>query len=301
VLENGIVELHGDYGLECLGGISPPYGLAAQQEQPPDTYMVTAYRPQPNVEFMKPGGDKSHSNTHPPNVWWSGTGTDPSLAASSCSRSVRKYVSNIGPLFDRLFFCGKKVKAGFWLLVMIILVATALLAWIGRESLLREAADLWIVSDHLTHADAIVVLGGNSQTRPPIAAELYRRGLAKKVLVSYPSDYQLNLVALLKLGVPANAIETFGKANTNTREEAVALREWAERNAASAFVIPTEALMARRVRWIFYREFSDRAVTIAVRPFDPPDYSLEEWWKTERGVMAFKSEILKYFYYRWSY
>jgi uncharacterized SAM-binding protein YcdF (DUF218 family) len=193
------------------------------------------------------------------------------------------------------------MKTVFWLLVIIILAAAALLAWIGRESLLREAANLWIVSDHLTHADAIVVLGGNAQTRPPIAAELYRRGVAQKVLVSYPSDYQLNLLALLKLGVPASAIETFGKANTNTREEAAALREWAERNAASVFVIPSEAFMARRVRWIFYREFSDRPVTIEVQPFDPPDYSLEEWWKAERGVMAFKSEILKYFYYRWRY
>ena len=187
------------------------------------------------------------------------------------------------------------------LAVVSLAVAGLLVGWLGRESLLREAADLWIVSDPLTYADAIVVLGGNPQTRPPVAADLYRRGLASKVLVSHWSDCPLNRAALLKLGVPASAIEAFGNANTNTREEAVALREWAERNAASVFVIPSEPFTARRVQWIFRREFSDRPVTIEVQPFDPPGYSSKGWWKTEQGSMAFQNEILKYLYYRMKY
>ena len=186
-------------------------------------------------------------------------------------------------------------------LAIVIFAVAGLVGWLGRESLLREAADLWIVSDPLIHADAIVVLGGNSQTRPPVAADLYRRGLANKVLVSDWSDFQLNRGALLKLGVPASAIETFGKTNTNTREEAVALREWAERNGASVFVIPSEPFMARRVQWIFRREFSGRPATIGVEPLDPPGYHLDGWWKTEQGSIAFQTEILKYLYYRWRY
>jgi len=187
-------------------------------------------------------------------------------------------------------------------LAIVVLVAVAgLVGWRGRESLLQEAADLWVVSDPLTHADAIVVLGGNSQTRPPAAAELYRRGLANKVLVSHWSDSQRNRAALLKLGVPASAIEAFGNANTNTREEAVALRQWTERYAASVFVIACVPFTARRVLWIFRREFSDRPVTIEVQPFDPPGYSSKGWWKTEQGSMAFQNEILKYLYYRFKY
>ena len=40
----------------------------------------------------------------------------------------------------------------------------------GLDRPLRKAADLWIVSDPITHADAIVVLGGDFQMRPWIAA-----------------------------------------------------------------------------------------------------------------------------------
>jgi uncharacterized SAM-binding protein YcdF (DUF218 family) len=198
--------------------------------------------------------------------------------------------------------CAEKMKIARFFsrrLAIVILAVAGLVGWLGRESLLQEAADLWVVSDPLTHADAIVVLGGNSQTRPPVAAELYRRGLANKVLVSHWSDCQHNRAALLKLGVPTSAIEAFGEANTNTREEAVALREWAERNAASVFVIPSEPFMTRRVQWIFRREFSGRPVTIEVRPFDPPGFSLERWWKTDSN--ALQNEILKYLYYRWKY
>jgi hypothetical protein len=101
-----------------------------------------------------------------------------------------------------------------------------------------------------------------------VAAELYRRGLADKVLVSQISDH----ATLLKLGVPPNALENFGTANKNTKDEAVALKEWAKQNAASVFIIPSEIFTARRVRW-----------------------------KTEYGVTAFQTELLKYAYYRLNY
>jgi DUF218 domain-containing protein len=193
---------------------------------------------------------------------------------------------------------------------MAVLASLVIGGWLGREPLLRGAASLWIVSDPVTRADAIVVLGGNFHVRPLIAADLYRRGLADKVLVSQtaeveqvavgasPSDTELSRAALLKLGVPPGAIERFGTANTNTRDEAVALREWAERNAASAFIIPSEIFSARRVRWIFHRELSGNAVTIEVPSFVPPGYTRGEWWKTEQGLIAFQNELLKYIYYR---
>jgi uncharacterized SAM-binding protein YcdF (DUF218 family) len=200
--------------------------------------------------------------------------------------------------------CAEKMKIAQFFsrrLAIVILAVAGLVGWLGRESLLQEAADLWVVSDPLTHTDAIVVLGGNYQTRAPAAADLYQRGLANKVLVSHSSDFDSNRAELLKLGVPASAIEAFGKTQKSTREEAIALREWAEQNAASVFVIPSEPFMARRVQWIFRQVFSDRPVTIEVQPFDSPGYSPEGWWKTEQGSVAFQTEVVKYLYYRFRY
>jgi uncharacterized SAM-binding protein YcdF (DUF218 family) len=181
--------------------------------------------------------------------------------------------------------------------------------WLGHVPLLRGAADLWIISDSVTRADAIVVLGGDFQVRPLVAADLYQRGFANKILVSQtakgpgdsPSYTELSRAALLKLGVPADAVETFGKANKNTKEEAVALREWAARNAASAFIIPDEIFGTRRARWIFRREFLDGDVNVEVLAFEPPGYTRRDWWRTEQGLIAFQNELLKYMYYRLKY
>jgi hypothetical protein len=101
--------------------------------------------------------------------------------------------------------------------------------------------------------------------------------------------------------VPENAIETFGRANKNTKDEAVALREWTEPHAASIVIIPTEVFAARRVRWTFHREFAGGATRIEVPSFEPPQYTRAEWWRSAEGVIAFQNEVIKYLYYRLMY
>lgn len=198
----------------------------------------------------------------------------------------------------------------------VVIVALAVFGawvWVEREPLFRGAAELWIVSDAVGPADAAVVLGGGLDVRPFAAAELYRQGLVKTVLVSQvdddravaigvqPSHTEANRQVLLKLGVPATAVETFGMANKNTKDEAVALRAWAKRHHPSALIIPVEIFTARRIRWIFDREFSGQPIQIEVPSFDPSDYARTNWWQNEYGIIAFQNEVLKYIYYRLKY
>jgi DUF218 domain len=197
---------------------------------------------------------------------------------------------------------------------MLVLAILCVATWIEREALLRGVADLWIVSDPITPADAVVVLGGGIDIRPFVAADLYTKGLVKKVLLSkvkeppsveigaVTSDTEDERQVLLRLGVPEAAIETFGNANKNTQEEATALKNWTERNTASVLIIPTEIFPARRVSWMFRREFAGTKVRIEVPSFDPARlYTRADWWKSEDGVISFQNEILKYLYYRLKY
>jgi uncharacterized SAM-binding protein YcdF (DUF218 family) len=186
--------------------------------------------------------------------------------------------------------------------------------WLERGPLLRGAADLWIVSDPVTKSDVVVVLGGGLETRPFVAAELYKKGLVTKVLVSQvpeprsttilgiPGHSELNRMLLMKLGVPETDIEMFGQGNRNTMDEALALRDWAEQRHVSQIVVPTEIFAARRVRWILYREFAQSSVRLEISSFDAPgSYTRAEWWKTEAGLITFQNEVLKYLYYRLKY
>lgn len=118
--------------------------------------------------------------------------------------------------------------------LVVALVVVGFVAWNNRAPLLRGLADLWVVSEVPREADAIVVLGGGSNTRPFAAAELYKAGVAKRILVPAvkPSRLERTEVALalkdrdvlIKLGAPPEAITTVGHDVTNTFQEMQAVR-----------------------------------------------------------------------------
>jgi uncharacterized SAM-binding protein YcdF (DUF218 family) len=194
----------------------------------------------------------------------------------------------------------------------VVIVALGAGGWFDRGPLLQSVADHWVVSDPVAPADAVAVFGGGIEDRPVAAAEYYRQGLVKKVLLSnartgpaenigaMPSEVVATRDILLKLGVPNGAIETFGSDLANTHEEALALRAWSQRTGARSIIVPTEIFSARRVRWMLYRVF-DKDVLIRVPAVDPPKYRCDDWWQHEEGVVSFQNEIIKYLFYRIRY
>jgi len=147
-----------------------------------------------------------------------------------------------------------------------------------------------------------VVLGGSIDVRPFAAADLYKRGLASKILVAnvrmgraeslglVPSHTQLNRDVLLKLGIPAMAIVAFGESVSSTHEEAEALREWAVVSQAKRIIIPTELFAARRAQWVFDRELAPKGVHVMVYALPPPEYTLADWWHHRYGLIDFNNE-----------
>jgi uncharacterized SAM-binding protein YcdF (DUF218 family) len=204
--------------------------------------------------------------------------------------------------------CSTALRRGL-LALFVMLVALAVAGWYGRALLLRSAADFWIVSDPLALADAVAIFGGGIDDRPFAAAANYRQGLVKKILISNvhegPAERlgvllphaAVNRAVLLKLGVPEGDIETFGADLSSTREEALALRDWAAREKVRSVILPTEIFAARRLRWMLHRVFGNDLV-IQVPALDPPEYRDDDWWRHEQGIITFQNELIKYVYYR---
>jgi len=198
------------------------------------------------------------------------------------------------------------------LALLALLIALGMAAWGGRQALLRWTADLWIVSDPIGPADAVAIFGGGIEDRPLVAAALYRDGLVKKIVISNerPGIAQtLGVTAthmtltegiLAKLGVPTSDIEVFGEGLSNTHEEALALRAWAERTGARSIIVPTEIFSARRVRWMLHRAFGDDFI-LRVPAVDPPTYRRDDWWRNVDGLITLQNEVIKYVYYRFRY
>src|ERR1700722_14247463 len=92
--------------------------------------------------------------------------------------------SSISATHSLVFARKKGLRLRRYFAFLIVLATLTMGMWIERETVLRDVAKLWIVSDPITPADAAVVLGGGIDVRPFVTAELYAKGLVKKVLVS---------------------------------------------------------------------------------------------------------------------
>jgi uncharacterized SAM-binding protein YcdF (DUF218 family) len=204
-------------------------------------------------------------------------------------------------------------KVIIWSLVALVGLAAIWGCWLRRAALLGGAANAWVVSDALTNADAIAVLGGGVNTRPFAAADLYKTGYAKLILITIarpsrvedlgivPSNAELARSVLIKLGVPPQIIIDVGHNVSNTYEEAGALREWAQANGAKKIIVITEKFSSRRVQWIFDREFATGQAKVMIYTVPESDYDFDRWWQDERGIIQFQNEALKYIYYRLKY
>jgi len=212
--------------------------------------------------------------------------------------------------------------ANMWrrIFVVVLRVAAAGLLLVAfRVPLLSGLATLWIVDEPPQLAEAIVVLGGGEDYRPYAAARLWKEGLAPVVLVPdvrlsptqslglVPGTTTVILGVLKAEGVPDHAVVKIGKDVSSTREEALAVKEWAA-GAGSVqakggtgwrLLIPTDPFPTRRTNWLFEKTIPGCDATV-VRT-DPRDLDVERWWTSERSLISFQNEVVKYVLYRVKY
>jgi len=168
-------------------------------------------------------------------------------------------------------------------------------------------AAMWVIDDPVGPVDAIVVLGGGADYRPFKAAEMYLAGLSKRILVAnvklsptaelslHRSETDISIGVLTNRGVNPDDIIRFGRDVASTRDEAVALREWAGTNGVRirSVAIPTDPFHTRRVHWFFSKVLNGTGVRVTTPVANPTDYTTTNWWTHEAGLIAFQNEVVK--------
>jgi uncharacterized SAM-binding protein YcdF (DUF218 family) len=192
-------------------------------------------------------------------------------------------------------------------LVLLSLVLLGLCC--GRRQMLPWAARWLDVGEPPTKAEYVVVLGGDVNVRPLVAAALFRAGLAAKVLVSdsaaatdRPEDRLLSEPevlrrVLLARGVPDHAIVFLGKHNRTTYDEARALEAYLQGAPPARVSVVTSDYHTRRTRWIFRQVLGPRAAALCFVSAPSDDFRAENWWQTEHGFVAIIVENLKFLFY----
>jgi len=201
-----------------------------------------------------------------------------------------------------IMHCAK--KCGLFLLIVFfagIIVAATGMSYAGE----------WLmVADRPQRADAILVLGGN-YARSFHAADLYRKGYARRIYVSvparedqyrlldeagiaFPREEEVVQQVLVKKGVPASAIEYLGRDLISTAAEAQAARTVFAKGAPKLLVV-TSPYHLRRARMIFSDTLPAADIRVIASSYDPFP---SEWWKDQIAARNVLLELAKIIFYK---
>jgi uncharacterized SAM-binding protein YcdF (DUF218 family) len=186
-----------------------------------------------------------------------------------------------------------------------ILMAVAIVLYSLRGKLLSGLARAWMINAPLVKSNAIVVLGGDPNSRAYEAARLYRDGWAPLILVMNPKLQATDRLGItmsqgemtwriLTNAVPVAAIQVRGTNLDSTFDEAVTVRKWMKETGANSVIIPTGPFHSRRVRWIFRKTLGDSAA-LTIRTIRPE--TCNDWWQHESSLIDFQNETIKFAFY----
>ncbi len=191
-------------------------------------------------------------------------------------------------------------------IVVVVIVAWALIASLAPRAL--------VVSAPLASADAIVVLSGASAyvERTRKAAALYGEGRAPLVLLTddntrggWSSAKQTNPFfveraneELINAGVPADKIRIIPGFASSTRDEALILKDYAERERFRSVLIVTSSYHSRRALRTVQQVFANNGIAVGL---EPASTSTALWWVRPEGWRTVGGEFVKTIYYWFNY
>ncbi len=181
--------------------------------------------------------------------------------------------------------------------VAVILLVLAASAVFGLDA----AGRALIVEDPLHHADAILVLGGETRQgdRVAHAVKLYQRGLAPLLVVSgTPMGFHTHEAEVMQrhaefLGVPADRILAVKHNADSTREEADIVVPVLRSRGLKEVILVTSNYHTARAKRIFTKAAGPSGPTFLASPVNDDNFEPDGWWKKRRHAKTFVFEAIK--------
>ncbi|MEM9986912.1 MAG: YdcF family protein [Bacteroidota bacterium] len=149
----------------------------------------------------------------------------------------------------------------------------------------------------------------------PKAAELYQQGLSPVLVVTGENinptlqaldieliDAIVGQQALFDLGVDSAAVKVLPR-GTNTFEESEEILGFSLAEGYRRIMVVSSKFHTRRIQRTFHKKFHAEGIEVRVIGAEPPEdtYLVDEWWKSEGGLIFVNNEYLKLIYYAWKY
>jgi uncharacterized SAM-binding protein YcdF (DUF218 family) len=157
----------------------------------------------------------------------------------------------------------------------------------------------------VAHADAIVMMAGDYQSKAPVVAMLYRDRYAPLVMLandgvfsSWSVQYNRNLhqvewaeEALVKLGVPRTAIVKLPFYGSGTIYDALTTKRYVLDHNLKSILVVTSDYHTRRTLWSFRTVLKDHPLVIGIYPVTASSVEQDD-------LKRYLTEAVKLLYYK---
>ena len=164
--------------------------------------------------------------------------------------------------------------------------------------------------DPLQRADAIFVLAGTRMERPLDAADLYLKGWAPRVVLTeetpdsgvvalhergmpLQSNAEVARDVIIRLGVPAAAVEILPAVHDNTAQEAETFRSTAVARRWKRIIVVTSKFHTRRAGFAVRRALEGSGIDVVMRGSAYDRSDPHHWWRSRADVRWAVSEAQK--------
>ncbi len=199
----------------------------------------------------------------------------------------------------------KHLKLKIALAVFILFTAAAIY-------LVPRMGTYLVRQDKLMKGDALVILMGNIPDRTLEALDLYNEGYARKIIIVMAGRYGIEVFrqkgipldgqtaiarkALIGSGVPADSIIILPGDAKSTRDEAVAVRKYAELHPQlDTLLLVSSSYHSRRATFVFNKTLGklDHPVTVISCPSKYTGFHSKNWWRDRESAKLVFFEYLK--------
>ena len=195
-----------------------------------------------------------------------------------------------------------------------ILFTLAVIMWAFRFPLLRGLGNFLIREDPSCRADVIYTLGGSPLDRGVFTATLLKQGCAPLAYCTgenVPGAYKAEGRLITEADIDTDRCHPC-RLNTNTSSTIPIRNKYMGRSGRCttpraitwAWIrssLVTTDFHTRRVKNVFERRFEGSGITVLVKAAPSSDYEVDEWFRTEQGLLMVNNEYVKTLYYAITY
>jgi hypothetical protein len=192
-------------------------------------------------------------------------------------------------------------------LLILFLVGFSFLL-IFHSQLLTLYGTWFVVRNAQPGADAIICLSGDRETRTPECLRLWKNKFAPRLFVTQekPKNKEFNQLELshlefaeavttrMKLDAKWELLPSLSDGATSTFDEAEDALALAKAEGWQRIILVTDEFHTRRSLLAFEKVFEGSEVEVQVAGAPNEVFGVDDWWISDRGILAYFGETIKY-------